>query len=134
MRRYPQNWSVLRDNPPVYDESTGNKIPVPPTAVPVTGLLSLRFLETKQEQHPGDLTTSQMVLQINAPVPGGLNGRDRLRFEGDSRTDGADATNIVEVGQLVYVRRGTGAVHRCDRRARIGYGIQPAVDPVTESE
>ncbi|OZE10209.1 hypothetical protein CH249_14085 [Rhodococcus sp. 05-2255-3B1] len=104
MRRYPQNWSVLRENPPVYDESTGNRIPVPPTAVPVTGLLSLRFLETKQEQHPGDLTTSQMVLQLNAPVPGGLNGRDRLRFDGDTRTDGTDATDIVEVGQVVYIR------------------------------
>jgi hypothetical protein len=104
MRQYPQKWSVLRENPPLYDESTGNKIPVPPTPVEVRGLLSLRFLETKQDEHSGDMTTSQMVLQLNAPIPGGLNGRDRLRFDGDTRTDGVDATGIVEIGQVVYVR------------------------------
>ncbi|OZF00853.1 hypothetical protein CH300_20150 [Rhodococcus sp. 15-1154-1] len=105
MRRYPQKWSLLRENPPVFDESTGGELPVPPTAVPVTGLLSQRFPDTKQDEVDGNRTVSELVLQLNAPIPGGLVERDRLRYEGDTRSaGGADAVEIVAVGDIVHIR------------------------------
>ncbi|MGB7237141.1 MAG: hypothetical protein WBD41_14295 [Rhodococcus sp. (in: high G+C Gram-positive bacteria)] len=105
MRQYPQKWSVLRENPPLIDESTGNEIPVDPTAVPVRGLLSQRFLDTKQDEFSGNRSSSELVLQLNAPIPGGLGDRDRLRFDSDTRSpDGADTVEIVERGDIVHVR------------------------------
>ncbi|MFC9786436.1 hypothetical protein [Rhodococcus sp. NPDC127528] len=44
MSRLPERWTLLRDNEPLQDPSTGNEIPVAPSEYPWTGLLQQRQL------------------------------------------------------------------------------------------
>ncbi|OZF47567.1 hypothetical protein [Rhodococcus sp. 14-2470-1a] len=106
MARYPQRWSILRENPPEYDESTGNYFPVPPTYQEWTGLLQQRFLDTKQTVMPGNRTLGELVLQLDPYLPGGLSDRDKLRFDGDRRVRGSNEGlgGLIAVGDIVHVR------------------------------
>lgn len=106
MARYPQRWSIVRPNPPEVDESTGNLVPVAPTYQPWTGLLQQRFLDTKQTELAGDRTLSELVLQLDPYLPGGLSDRDQLRFDGDRRVHGSNegVGGLISVGDIVHVR------------------------------
>ena len=122
MARYPQKWSIIRPNPPEYDDSTGNMFPVPPSFQSWTGLLQQRFLDTKQTELPGNRTVSEMVLQLDAYLPGGLSDRDQLRFDGDSRVRGSNEGlgGVIKVGDIVQVR-GRPKERRPTRGGRVEY-------------
>lgn len=105
MAKYPQKWSVLRENPPEYDESTGNYIPVPPTPQPWTGLLQQRFLDSKQTEITSNATSSELVLQLDPGLPGGLAHEDRVRFDGDIRVPaGESGTGLIRVGDVLVIQ------------------------------
>ena len=105
MAKYPQKWAVLRENPPEFDESTGNYIPVPPTPQAWTGLLQQRFLESKQVEITESSTSSELVLQLDPGLPGGLTRGDRVRFDGDARVPaGGSGTGLIEVGDVLVIQ------------------------------
>jgi len=96
MRRLPEPWVLLRDNPPTLDPSTGNRRPSAPTEVPWTGLLQQRQLASSSvdagnvEFVDGHVVSSYVLLLdpgLNPhPVP-----RDKFR--------GPDGTVFTVVGR-----------------------------------
>lgn len=100
---YPQKWMVLRENPPEYDESTGNRVPVPRSEIPATGILQRRFLDTKQTELTDNLTSGEMVLQLDPRVSGGLHATDRVRFDGDTRLAAGEATALASIGDVLTI-------------------------------
>lgn len=111
MGKLRERWTLLRENDPVMDPSTGNRMPVPPTEIEWKGLLQQRFPETKQDEfHPGHVA-SELVLLLEPGLPGGVSRRDRLRYDGPLPGD------IVQIGDVVKVD-GTPRVRRPKRGGR----------------
>lgn len=101
---YPQKWTILRENPPEIDESTGNRKPVPRSEIAWTGILQRRFLDTKQTEVTDSVTTGELVLQLDPGPPGGLLETDRVRFDGDTRLAAGESTSLAAIGDVLTIQ------------------------------
>lgn len=87
-RRLPEKWTLLVDNPATQDESTGNRIPSPPTDIEWTGLLQQRQLSSSSvdagntEFEAGHVTSSYVLL-LDPGIPVMPDRRSRFRDEND---------------------------------------------------
>ncbi|WP_395705148.1 hypothetical protein [Rhodococcus ruber] len=87
MNRLPESWTLLVDNPPTQDDdSTGNRIPSPPTEIPWTGLLQQRQLsaasvDAGNTEFEAGHVVSSYVLLLDPGIPVTPGRRDRFRDE-----------------------------------------------------
>lgn len=87
MPKLPEKWTLLVDNPPVQDPSTGNWFPVSPTPIPWTGLLQQRQLSAASvdagntEFAPGHVVSSYVLL-LDPGIPVMPGPKDRFKDEG----------------------------------------------------
>ena len=89
MRRLPEKWTLLVDNEPVQDPSTGNRIPVPPTRVEWTGLLQQRQLsaasvDAGNTEFESGHVVSSYVLLLDPGIPVMPDRRDRFEDENEN--------------------------------------------------
>ncbi|NCL75684.1 hypothetical protein [Rhodococcus sp. YH1] len=107
MNRLPESWTLLVDNPPTQDDSTGNRIPSPPTEIHWTGLLQQRQLSAASvdagntEFEAGHVVSSYLLL-LDPGIPVLPGRRDRFR----------DDQNVI------YQIEGTPRVRRPARGSR----------------
>lgn len=86
MPKLPEKWTLLVDNPPVQDPSTGNWFPVPATPIPWTGLLQQRQLSAASvdagntEFAPGHVVSSYVLL-LDPGIPVMPGPEDRFEDE-----------------------------------------------------
>ncbi len=102
--KFPEKWTVIRQREPVFDDSTGNYVPVEPEEIEWTAALQQRFIRNDQTELAGDTVVSELVLLVAPGLPGGVHRRDLVRFDG--RIDGRDAeegTDLVDIGDTVRV-------------------------------
>jgi len=89
MRRLPEKWVLIVDTPStVVDESTGNRIPAPPTEYEWTGLLQQRQLsaasvDAGNTEFESGHVVSSFVLLLDPGIPVMPGRRDRFRDEND---------------------------------------------------
>lgn len=75
MKKLPERWVLLQDNPPEIDSSTGNRRPTPPTEIEWTGLLQQRQLASSSvdagnvEFVDGHVVSSYVLLLDPGLVP-----------------------------------------------------------------
>ncbi|WP_418346172.1 hypothetical protein [Rhodococcus pyridinivorans] len=88
-RTFPEKWTLLVDNPPIKDPSTGNRIPVPPTKIPWTGMLQQRQLsaasvDAGNTEFVAGHVVSSFVLLLDAGIP--VMPGPKSRFEAEDGT------------------------------------------------
>lgn len=105
MTKFLEKWTVIRQGDPVYDDSTGNYVPVEPVEISWTGELQQRFIRNDQFEAAGDVAISELVLLLAPGLPGGVHRRDVLRFDGPVNDAPAaeDGTDLVDVGDTVRI-------------------------------
>ncbi len=86
MPALPEKWTLLVDNPPTQDDSTGNRIPSPPTEIAWTGLLQQRQLsaasvDAGNTEFEAGHVVSSYVLLLDPGIPVIPGRRDRFRDE-----------------------------------------------------
>lgn len=84
MSRLPERWTLLRENPPGQDPSTGNRVPVPPSEYPWTGLLQQRQLSSSSVdmgnvEFESGHEVSGFVLLLDPGLSPSPTRRDRFR-------------------------------------------------------
>ena len=70
----PEKWILLVDNPPIYDPSTGNWFPSPPTPIEWTGLaqqrqLSAASVDAGNTEFEAGHVVSSFVLLLDRGIP-----------------------------------------------------------------
>ncbi|MGW0043473.1 hypothetical protein [Rhodococcus sp. NPDC003348] len=84
MARLPERWTLLRENEPLQDPSTGNRVPVVPTEYPWTGLLQQRQLSSSSvdignTEFEAGHEVSGFVLLLDPGLTPFPSRRDRFR-------------------------------------------------------
>lgn len=88
-RRLPEAWTLLVDNPPTQDESTGNRMPSDPTPIAWTGLLQQRQLTSSSvdagnTEFESGRVASSFLLLLDPGIPVMPGRRDRFRGPDDA--------------------------------------------------